>query len=135
MPLAHFSKTDFAMSRGLFARNSSARANRQMLRSWDVRVERDIAAAYTMRIVAELKTRGVIPTSPELGSWSDQLRNESLGPSRDFVVGAETVEELNTDELQLLCAISAVRERYGAYLVDQLGAESPSSFSDWSERR
>src|SRR5579863_9915414 len=90
MPLAHFSKTDFAMSRGLFARNSSARANRQMLRSWDVRVERDIAAAYTMRIVAELKTRGVIPTSPELGSWSDQLRNESLGPSRDFVVGAKT---------------------------------------------
>jgi hypothetical protein len=134
IPLAHFPKIDMELSRGLLGNNARVPENRTMLRSLDVRIERDIAFAYTARVVAELKGRGLIAADPELEGWADQLREQSLGASNDFLAGTRTVGELGDEALRMLGTAAVARERYTAYLVDQLSAEKPFSFATWSER-
>jgi hypothetical protein len=133
IPLAHFPKVDLTISHALPGQRADARRTKPMLRSWDARMERDIALSYMGRIVAELKARGVIASRPELDDWADQLRDESLGASKDYLVGSRTIGELNNDELQSLCMTARARWRYAAYLVDQLSAENPSTFESWAE--
>ena len=133
MPLAHFPKVDFALWRDLFDRVSVPYAERLIRRSWDLRIERDIAREYTARVIAEFKGRGLIASDPELEGWADQLRDRSLGDSTDFLAGSKTIADLDDGDLALLAAIATTRERYAAYLVEQLGADTPISFTAWSK--
>jgi len=71
---------------------------------------------------------------PELDSWADQLREKSLGPSNDYLVGSKTVGELDDDNLRLLWIIAVSRGQYAAYLAEQLSADNPCSFARWSSR-
>ena len=133
VPLAHFPKIDFALSLDLPGPEDILRQSKRVLGSWDVRGERDIALAYTARAFAELKARGLITVDPKLEDWADEFRKESLGASKDYVAGTKTIEELDDEALRMFAATAAARERYAAYLVDQLGAKNPSSFHIWSE--
>jgi hypothetical protein len=132
-PLAHVPRIDFTLSRGLLGQLAVRNQIEPMLRAGDVCAERDIAFAYTARIVAELKGRGVIGAAPEIEGWADQLRQASLGASSDFLAGTETIGELSDETLRMFGTTAAARERYTAYLVDQLSAESPFPFANWSE--
>ena len=133
IPLAHLPKIDFALSRSLLSAHAVLGQSKRMLRSWDVRIERDLALGYTARAIAELKARGLIAANPELEGWTDRLRDESLGASSDYLAGTKTVGELGDEALCVLGTTAAARERYTAYLVDQLSAEDPFSFTTWSE--
>jgi hypothetical protein len=135
VPLAHSPKVDFTLSRGLLRQRLVTVQSRRMLKPWDVRVERDIALTYTARIIAELNSRGVLTTDGDVGNWAGELRDIFLGESNDLLVGVRTVGELSNDALRLLCVSASARERYAAYLVDQLSADHPSSFAAWSESR
>ncbi len=134
-PLAHFPRTNFLLGRDLLAQNVLVRQSKRMLNSWDVRVERDIALAYTARVIAELNARGMIATDPQLEGWADQLREASLGASKDYVAGRKTIGDLNDEELRMLGITATARQRYAAYLVEQLSSENPTSFSSWSQHR
>jgi hypothetical protein len=124
---------DFTLSRDLLRQRAFVRQSKEMLRSRDLRLERESALAYTLRVIAEFKGRGVIPDDPKLADWADQLREVSLGASKDFLAGTRTIAELNDESLRMLGTSAAVRERYTAYLVDLLSAENPFSFLTWSE--
>jgi hypothetical protein len=133
LPLAHFPKVDFALWRGLFDRVRTPYAKRLMRGSWDLRIERDIARDYSARVIAELKGRGLITSDPDLEGWADQLRERSLGDSTDYLAGSKTIADLDDGDLTLLAAIATTRQRYAAYLVEQLSADSPISFAAWSK--
>jgi len=133
VPLAHFPKIDFALSLDLPGPEDILRQSKRVLGSWDVRGERDIALAYTARAFAELKARGLITVDPKLEDWADEFRKESLGASKDYVAGTKTIEELDDEALRIFAATSAARERYAAYLVDQLSAKESVPFYLWSE--
>lgn len=90
------------------------------VRSWDARVERDLAAAYVVRAVAELDGRALIQPDDAIRSWSVKLRDGCSGPSVDFVVGTRTIRELEDNLLRQFTATAHARERYSAYLADQL---------------
>jgi len=134
IPLAHFPRVDFSLSLGLLGSKCTFSGSGQTLKSWDLRVERDIAFGYVARVVAELKARKLITIGPELDSWADQLREKSLGPSNDYLVGSKTVGELDDDNLRLLWIIAVSRGQYAAYLAEQLSADNPCSFARWSSR-
>jgi hypothetical protein len=131
MPLAHFPKLDFSLAMGLL-RQQTREQHRQTVEAWEVRMERDLALAYTARIVAELKARGHVQDDPDIADWADEFRAKSLGASTDYLAGARTIEDLNDDELRLLGSVAAVRERYAAYLTEQLNSTQVLPFSAWS---
>jgi len=131
IPLAHFPRVDFSLSRGLLSPAEVLSQSKRILESWEVRVERDIALQYLARVVAELKGRALIPDDAALEAWAGPLREASLGPSTDYLAGSKTVGELDNESLRLLGVVTASRERYAAYLVDQLATDNCVSFSAW----
>lgn len=131
VPLAHFPALDFSLSQEVL-RQGRPVTRKPLLKPWDVRVQRDFAAEYTARIVAELKTRGLIAGGPELEGWADEFRAKSIGDSTDYLAGAKTIAELDEDALRCLGAFASARERYCAYLVELLNVPQPFSFSTWA---
>jgi hypothetical protein len=134
MPLAHFPKVDFSLAYDLLRRHKLPQPSGPTRGCWEIRVEREISSGYTARVVAEFRGRGLMPSTPELQGWADQVRGKFLGASSDYLAGSETVGELDDATLRQLIGISHARERYAAYLVDQLSAEVPFSFAAWSKR-
>ena len=131
VPLAHFPALDFSLSREVLRRGRS-QSDKPLLKSWDVRVQRDVAIEYTARVVAEFRGRGLIADSPELQGWADDFRAKSLGDSTDYLAGAKTIGELDDDALRRLGSFAVARERYCAYLVELLNAVRPFPFSTWA---
>jgi hypothetical protein len=131
VPLAHFPTLDFSLSRDILRRGKS-QSGKPILKSWDIRVQRDVAMEYTARVVAEFKGRGLIADSPELEGWADEFRAQSLGDSTDYLAGARTIGELDDDALRRLGSFAAARDRYCAYLVDLLNAVHPFPFPTWA---
>ena len=132
VPLAHFPALEFSLSREVLRRGRS-QSDKALLKSWDVRVQRDVAMEYTARVVAEFKGRGLIAASQELEGWADEFRAKSLGDSTDYLAGARTIGELDDGALRRLGSFAAARERYCAYLVDLLNAIQPFPFSTWTD--
>jgi hypothetical protein len=129
MPLAHFPKVDFSLTRELLDERLTFPVRTAIRKSWDLRVERDGALQYAARIVAELKGRALITNEAQLDDWADRLRAESLGASKDYLAGSKTIGELSDESLLLLGAIAVARQTYAAYLSDQLNADVPVSFA------
>ena len=121
-PLAHFPQVDFSLARNLRLGQG------EILRSWDLRTERDTALGYLARVIAELKGRGFVNVTSAPQGWADQVRADSLGASRDLLCGAQTVGDLDEGKLRLLGSIAAAREQYARYLVEQLSLEEPIPF-------
>ena len=130
--LAHSPTLDFSLSGEILRWEKITWSSKPVLKSWDVRVQRDTAMEYTARIVAELKARGLIAESPELEGWADEFRAKSLGASTDYLAGTRTIGELDDDALLRLGSFAAARERYAGYLVDLLNAVQPFPFSTWA---
>jgi len=128
MPLAHFPTLDFSLSREVLGRGRPL-SGKPLLKSWDVRIQRDLAMEYTARVIAEFKGRGLITGSPELEGWADEFRAKSLGDSTDYLAGARTIGQLDDDALRRLGFFASVRERYCAYIVEVLNAVRPFPFS------
>lgn len=133
VPLQHFPALDYSLAHELLRQPEAVRNDRPMLRSWDVRGERDIAAAYMARTIAELKGRGLIVNGPQLEGWADELRAKSLGASSDYLAGSRTIGELPEPELKLIGSFAAARHLYCAYLAEQLNAIQPIPFSIWEK--
>jgi hypothetical protein len=132
IPLAHFPKVEFALARGLLGEKTPFQKNKPILTSADVLVERETALAYTARIIAELRARLPGAGDPDPKEWAVELRKQSLGASTDYLAGTQTIGDLDDDSLRLLGMTASARERYAAYVADQLSAEKPSSFAVWS---
>ena len=98
----------------------------------DIRRERDIAAVYTARVVAEFEARGLIPSSPRLDGRADHFRAELLGDSTDLIAGVQTVSELDDGALRRIGSFASAREGYCAYLVELLNSGEPFAFSAWA---
>jgi hypothetical protein len=134
VPLMHFPQADPALMEGLpdlaaLSGNSGGQS------SWNMRIEKDIALGYAARVIAELKARNLIVSNSELDEWASQLRDAHLGESSDLLAGAKSVGSLSDSDLMLFARIAITRERYGAYLVDQLAADKPIPHSAWMDAR
>ena len=134
MPLAHLPQLDFTLGVGLPEGGQPPTAVGSIRMSWEVRVERDTALEYAARAIAELNGRGLILDHRDLDGWADQLRERSLGASTDYLAGPETVGELAEADLVHLSSVAVARQRFSAYLVDQLIAAAPLPFTAWTER-
>jgi len=133
MPLAQFPKVDFSLARDLLDERLTVPDGTPIRKSWDLRVERDVALQYTARIIAELKGRDLIANEVQLEDWTDRLRAESLGASKDYLAGSKTIGELSDETLRLLGSIAVARQAYATYLSEQLNADAPVAFATWSQ--
>lgn len=124
--LAQFPEPDYNVKFDSFQDGIRAPRN-----SWDIRVERDIAAEYVGRVMAELDNRRLIAPNPDMG-WASELRKEVEGDSTDYLAGSKTVAELDDEELQQFGALVVARWRYSGYLTDLLSSGEPVSFADWA---
>lgn len=132
MPLEHGPQPDLRLTEGLHEVRSARAIN---VRTWNVRNERDKAAEYEARLVAEFTARNLLPANAELNTWAGELRDRVSGSSRDYLAGARTVSDLDEATLRLLGAITVARTHYAAWLVDQWGSDRPCSFTEWFRRR
>lgn len=103
----------------------------ELLGSSDVRVERDNAGLYALRILGECEYR--TPSAAEPIEGALELRNRIAGTSQGLMAGWGTVEEMDDDRLRELGATSFARWEYASYLVDQLSESRPISFETWRE--
>lgn len=138
-PLTHGPKPDMALALDLLREGADPDAKGFAVESWDVRIRRDEANVYCGRVYEELRVRGEVdpacdPGDDEYKAWAAELRSELIGSSTDLVVGANTVEDLATNELFLLLSIAAARARYAAYLTDQMSSAAPFTFGQWRAR-
>ena len=129
-PLAHFPQIDFSLSENLPSPEQTGGEFRPVE---DVRMERDVAMAYTARVIAEFKGRGMIGSEAGIDDWAGKLREESLGASTDYLAGSQTVGDLGEMALKMLGVVSAARERFASYLLELMDQAAPSSFTSWSD--
>lgn len=129
-PLALFPKVDYSMTREFFRRNKVRRSSGPLVSVGTLEEEKTLALHYMARIFAEMNGRGMVSMDGDV--W-EKIRNESAGPSRDYFVGAETVGELSEDSLNYFGALTSARERYASYLLEQLKAQKPVSYSEWKQ--
>src|SRR5437016_2580766 len=78
-----FPRVDSALIREMVKQQAKRSPRRRLLRSWDVRSERDEAEQYAARVCAELKGWSLIPYDPATEGWVDEVRRICLGPSED----------------------------------------------------
>jgi hypothetical protein len=130
VPLEHFPRPDVRLASGIADPQRIPAAEMNVLNSWDVRSERDLARLYVARIAAELEVRGKYDVVCD--NWARELRDELYGPSNDLLAGAMTISELADDALMLLAVIASARARYSDYLADQLGAEVAIPYTNWA---
>lgn len=133
-PLAHFPKVDFELGSQVLRIPEASLRTRKVLRSWDLRTERDIAHAYAVRIVAEMDAKGLIADAGAFKDGLTQVRTKSLGASTDLLVGSETIDDLSDSALRVLLSISTARARYASYLMDQSDALTPAPLHIWVEQ-
>jgi len=117
-PLAHLPPIDHALAREIL--EGKCVSTLPLLRSWDVRPERDTAEAYNARALAELQCRGLAPGNPDFAAWAGVIRAQFQGDSADLTVGARTVAELSEPELRYLAALADAREQYASQLIERL---------------
>ncbi|WP_321472152.1 DUF4272 domain-containing protein [uncultured Paludibaculum sp.] len=131
-PLEHFPRPDLRLMQGLHERPEAPQAS---VMPWDVRVEREKAAAYHARLVAEFQVRKLLPQDPEMEAWSSTLLEQYAGSSTDYLAGTKTIGELEEPELRLLAETVFARVQYAMYLELQLSSDAPISFGSWLEHR
>jgi hypothetical protein len=134
VPLAHFPHLDFLLAVQLLRDQVPARHG-QTVEAWEVRMEREVALQYAARVVSEMKARGHIQDGPDIANWADEFRAKSLGSSADYLAGAKTIADLGDEELRLLGSFAVARERYAAYLAEQLNSTQPFPFSTWQRNQ
>lgn len=135
MPLEHFPKLDFSLSRDVMQNPVAAFPQKPLLKPWEVRVQRDLSTGYAVRTFAELAVRGLITHVGASDEWAQELRTRSLGASTDSLAGARTIAELDDESLQLLGSITSTRREYLRYLTDLLDALEPFSYSSWMKSK
>ncbi len=96
---------------------------------WEIRPERDTALQYVVRVLAEMKARGILAENFGLDESVDEFRANLLGPSKDYLAGSTTVAEIGNEALRALGEAASARERYAAYLMKALDASEPFAFS------
>lgn len=132
-PLTHFPRVDVSLTQGLVERRQKVFQGKSVLATWDVRVERDAADQYFARCIAEIVARRKTSVAAEVDEWAHGLRDDLMGPSKDFVVGTQTIGELDESTLRAFFIIASARTRYAGYLVDILASGVPVTFKEWSE--
>jgi hypothetical protein len=128
-PLAHIPKPAARLFRtALGDEQPFERPN--VLEAWQLRQERDAAAGYALRIFCELVHRGSV--DPDLGRGVPKgMSYERRGPADDYLAGVRTVGELDDRTLNILACSAVARFQYARYLMDQLRAQQPISYSRW----
>lgn len=132
IPLALFPKPDASLTIDVRKKRQSLFSGKKMLEPWDVRLERDIARGYLLRCLAEQQSRGLINGVSEFAEWAKKVQSELASASEDMLVGVKAVSELDDDELMYFSSIAVAREDYANYLIDQLTADQPIDYLDWS---
>ncbi|MDX2181501.1 MAG: hypothetical protein SFV18_18040 [Bryobacteraceae bacterium] len=131
-PLAHFPKPHHSRLSDLPNWQVATLANGDVLRSWDLRAERDLAVVYTFAACAEREVRS-LASEPFEDATFQEIRAKYLSAPEDFLAGIHTIRELGDDDLHALVALAAARAGYAAYLIDLLEAPSPFTFASWQE--
>lgn len=131
-PLAHFPKPDFNLLKDLPNWRVATLVERDTLKSWDLRAERDFAAVYTLAATAEAEFRGLVSASLDDPAFH-QIRDKYLAAPEDFLAGVHTFRELEDDALRVIAASAMARAAYASYLVELLAADAPFSFASWQE--
>jgi hypothetical protein len=131
-PLAHFPRVDVSLTEGLAEQRQKVFQWKVVLAPWDVRVERDAADQYFGRCIAEIVARGKTNVPGEVNEWAHAVRNDLIGPSRDYLVGVQTIGELDDAALRAFFVTVSARTRYAGYLVDILASDVPVTFGEWS---
>lgn len=134
-PLAFFPRTDVSLSAEIVKHGRALFDGKELLNSWDIRVERDIAREYLVRCLIEWQSRESIHASREFAEWAAQARVQVAGPSDDLLAGVKAVGELENDELAYLQLIAGIRENFSDYLIDQVSTDRPIDFLVWSKTR
>lgn len=129
IPLAHFPKPDFELIRQILENPQVVFGATDILHSWDVRIERNIAYKYAARVLAEMKARSLLVGEAGVGDWADRFRADTLVSSKDYLAGPITIAEMDENALRMLGATASARERYAAYLVQQLSSRVSIPFS------
>ncbi len=129
-PLAHVPKLDLSLTEGVLDPQQVLARSKDTRELWEVRRERDRASEYTLRVISELLKRGLLDldsleNSPEavLRLWHD--------PSTDVIAGVKTVGELDDHTPCSLGSSAVARLRYADYLLEQLQAQTPTSYFLW----
>lgn len=128
-PLMLMPVLDFNVARGLLE-SGQPLGKPQTLETWTLRKERDTAHAYLARLVAEMHSRGLAQPADSDG-WSANFREQLVGASKDLLVGAKTVAELDDQTVTVLCATAWARYQYAAYLVELLSNAQAFPFAKW----
>lgn len=129
LPLAHFPEIDIGLAKSIVDGGKIPSPGRPPLASADLRGEREVAQSFLRRAYVELHSRNLLTAPAEVSGLVDEVRSQSLGASRDFLVGTKTIEEVSEAPLRQVAATAFARFRYCDYLIDQLAAEAPVSFS------
>jgi hypothetical protein len=97
-----------------------------VLASWDLRPERDGARQFFQRCWAELVARRAISGAPEQDverALAVRAEIQSEGYTGDYLVGARTIPELDTELLVLVARRAYTRWQFLLLLVDILSGE------------
>ena len=98
----------------------------RVLPSWDVRPVRDGASRFFNRCWAELVARRAIGNAPQQDverALEMRARIQGAGYTGDYLVGARTITELDTQFLFLVATRAYHRSKFLALLVDVLAGE------------
>lgn len=131
VPLSHYRNLEVSMD-GLPAKVIVPRVT---LQPCDVRAVRNVAFGYLLSIALEMSRRGLLPYSEMLETRERTWRVRILGKSSEFVADGRYISELKNEELKFLLKIAHARSDYCEYLIQQLGAEEITAYSQWSGRR
>ena len=131
VPLAHNPQPDFSLAQYKLRGATVAQSGKRIRTSWELCGEKDIAFAYWARVVVEFKGRALIADRSELDAWADDFREELLGASVNYLVGPETIGDLDEGRLRLLGLIA--HTRFG-YLAGLLSRADALTFAEWPAR-
>jgi hypothetical protein len=103
--------------------------------SFELYLQRDVAAAYSARALAEIKIRSADAAGGDLKmeDWEEELVTKLKGASNDLWAGPHVIATLQDQELVVLAQISNARSVYLNYLLEQLNSPSPVSLHTWKQ--
>ncbi len=133
-PLAHLPKPDVRLTMGVLDPDQLIVQCKNTRELWEVRREKDQASKYAIHIFSELRRRGLLDSglpesSPQTTSWLDHV------PQADCIAGVNTISELDDNTLRSLGSTAVARYRYAEYLMAQLEAQTPISYTVWLTSR
>lgn len=126
-PLSRTTPPDMRIATEILQREYGTPA-RVTLWASDLRIERDGAAVYLARVMAELQFRG-LETFDSDGQWAATVQENFRGDSADLLLGSRVVGELTDEELRAFGAVVAIRYSYAAYLTELLDVSEPFGFA------